>query len=137
MSARFLSDLRSRIASWHTSPVLVTLFGSAARGEMHDESDIDLLFIVEDDPDDEFFANLNGLAIHANALTGRDVRPLVYEISEVLPAPIFDSILRDGVHVFGEEHWLRQRVGLPGQPDVRSNGCERSPGGCAGFSRRR
>ena len=110
--AQFLSQLQSRIAQWTTNPVQVTLFGSAARGDMRDESDIDLLVIVEDDPDDEFFEDLNDRAIHANALTGNDVRPLVYEISEVLPAPIFDSILRDGVHVYGDQQWLRQRLGL-------------------------
>lgn len=110
LHTEFVPELASRIARWRTRPVQVTLFGSAARGDMSDESDIDLLFIAEDDADDVFFENLNGLAIRASEMTGNDVRPLVYEVSEISPAPIFGSILREGVHVYGAAAWLRQRL---------------------------
>lgn len=100
---RFLAD---RIACWSTPPLQVVLFGSAARGDMRPDSDIDLLVVVPDGASDEVLEAVGDLAVEAYRLTGNDVRPMVYEASEVEPAPIFDSVLRDGVHVFGNEQWL-------------------------------
>lgn len=88
----------------------MTLFGSAARREMLNDSDIDLLFVVPDGSSDGLYEAITDLAVEAYRLTGNDVRPLVYEVSEVQCAPIFDSIERDGVHVFGDSHWLSRQL---------------------------
>jgi predicted nucleotidyltransferase len=104
---RFLAD---RIFEWREQPIQVTLFGSAARRDMRHDSDIDLLFIVADGAGDQLYEAISDLAIDAYRLTGNDVRPIVYEVAEVHPAPIFDSIGREGVHIFGDSHWLSRQL---------------------------
>lgn len=112
---RFVGFLAALIAGWDEHPLQVTLFGSAARRDMHNGSDIDLLLVVPDGASDQLYAAISDLAASAHQLTGNDVRPMVYEVSEIQPAPIFDSIHRDGVHVFGDSGWLAHRMdGLMG-----------------------
>lgn len=109
-SERLIRSLADRIFRWSEPPLQVTLFGSAARREMRHDSDIDLLFIVPDGASDQLHEAISELAVDAYRLTGNDVRPMVYEASEVHRAPIFDSIDREGVHVFGDDHWLSRRL---------------------------
>ena len=104
---RFLTDAISR---WEEQPLQVTLFGSAARREMRNDSDIDLLFVVPDGASDQLYEAISDLAVDAYRLTGNDVRPMVYEVSEVRRAPVFDSISRDGLHIFGDSHWLSRQL---------------------------
>lgn len=88
----------------------VKLFGSAARNNMDESSDIDLLFVLADGLEQEAVnERINDLAARTELWVGNDVRPLVYLASEVLPARIFDSILRDGIDVYGDPTWLRRR----------------------------
>ncbi len=77
---------------------------------MRNDSDIDLLFIIHDGADDELYKQIGNLAVDVYGLTGNDVRPMIYEASEVRSAPIFDSIMREGVHVFGDRNWLSRRL---------------------------
>ncbi len=106
----FARFLKSRISMWNEQPLQVTLFGSAARHEMHADSDIDVLFIAPNNAADEIYEEISELAIEAYRFTGNDVRPLVYEESEIQPAPIFDSIMREGVHIFGDKRWLSRQL---------------------------
>jgi predicted nucleotidyltransferase len=108
---RFMRFVSRAISRWPERPQQVTLFGSAARGEMRNDSDIDLLFIIHDDARDELYEQIGDLAVDVYSLTGNDVRPLIYEASEVRMAPIFNSILREGVHVYGDRHWLSRHLG--------------------------
>lgn len=105
-TSRFVRKLGEQISRWDQQPLQVTLFGSAARGEMRTESDIDLLFIVPDGANDRLYLAIDELATYAYRLTGNDVRPLVYEVSEMRDAPIFESVLREGVHISGDSQWL-------------------------------
>lgn len=107
---RFTQFLGNRISQWNEQPLQVTLFGSAARREMRNDSDIDLLFVVPNEASDQMYEAISDLAVDAYRLTGNDVRPTVYEVSEVDHAPIFDSIHRDGVHIFGDSHWLSRQL---------------------------
>lgn len=107
---RFTRFISRAIAKWHEEPLQVTLFGSAARGDMRNDSDIDLLFIIDDGAGDELYEQIGNLALDVYRLTGNDVRPMIYEAAEVRAAPIFDSILREGVHVHGDRHWLSRRL---------------------------
>lgn len=105
----FIARLREEISSWPMQPVTVMLFGSAARNEMGDGSDIDLLVVVPDAwPEEE--NHIQQLSGRASLWTGNDVRPLVYTESEVADAPIFNSILTDGIDVAGDKNWLRKRI---------------------------
>ncbi|MCZ2405044.1 nucleotidyltransferase domain-containing protein [Paenarthrobacter sp. Z7-10] len=107
---RFTRFLADQIFQWSERPLQATLFGSAARGEMRNDSDIDLLFVVPDGASDQLYEAIGDLAVDAYRFTGNDVRPMVYEVSEVRRAPVFDSIDRDGVHIFGDSYWLSRRL---------------------------
>ncbi len=109
-TSRFTRFLADQISRWSEQPVQVTLFGSAARQEMRKDSDIDLLFIVPDGASDQLYEAISDLAVEAYRMTGNDVRPMIYEASEVQAASIFDSIDRDGVHIFGDGHWLSRKL---------------------------
>lgn len=105
----FMERLRKEISVWPMQPISVKLFGSAARDDMTDDSDIDLLVILPDAwPEDD--NHIQELSSKASAWTGNDVRPLVYTESEIADAPIFKSILIDGIDVTGDRNWLRRRM---------------------------
>lgn len=105
----FMERLRKEISAWPMQPISVKLFGSAARDDMTDDSDIDLLVILPDAwPEDD--NHIQELSSKASAWTGNDVRPLVYTESEIADAPIFRSILIDGIDVTGDRNWLRRRM---------------------------
>lgn len=107
--SRLLERIADHVATWPVPPLVLTLFGSAARDEMRLDSDLDLLIVAPDEaPDLE--DHVGDLAQRVTAWTGNDTRPLVFAESEVAPSPIFDSILRDGVHVFGDPAWLTRTL---------------------------
>lgn len=107
---RFIGFLGDQISRWEEQPLQVTLFGSAARREMRNDSDIDLLFVVPDGASDQLYEAISNLAVDAYRLTGNDVRPMIYEVSEVHRAPVFDSIEHDGTHLFGDSRWLSRQL---------------------------
>lgn len=99
------------MAGWAVQPVTVTLFGSAARDEMSSESDIDLPIVLPDNaPEDAAERQVTELVDRVSAWTGNETNPLVYRAHEVTPAPVFDSILNDGVPVAGDPNWLRRTL---------------------------
>lgn len=99
------------ISGWEVHPLVVTLFGSAARDEMAEDSDIDLLIVMPDAIDHlHTIALVDDLASRTKQWTGNDVRPLLYLSGEVQRAAIFDSILAEGVDIAGDPSWLRKRL---------------------------
>ena len=106
---RLFARIRSEIEMWEFSPIVVTIFGSAARNDMRNDSDIDLFIALNDSSDESQADNrIAQLAADVSAWTGNDTRPLVYLESEVAPSPIFDSIITDGYTLFGDATWLRR-----------------------------
>jgi hypothetical protein len=80
-----LRRLAGEFERWTAPTVFAALFGSAARGEMHAESDIDLLVLRPDgvdakDPD--WRAQLDALASSVTAWTGNDTRILEFGVRE-------------------------------------------------------
>lgn len=103
--------IRSEVASWEFVPLNVMLFGSAARNEMRTDSDIDIFIALPDSVDDDLAeARIADLAARISAWTGNDARPLVYGANEIASAPVFDSIIRDGLTILGEPGWLLKVV---------------------------
>lgn len=99
------------VSEWEVLPTLVQVFGSAARNEMSNASDIDLLVIWPDTADAVDTGSMLGeLASRVESWTGNELRPLVYMESEVSSASIFTSILAEGVHLYGDPNWLRRRL---------------------------
>lgn len=108
---RFIEAVASAVEAWSFQATTVTLFGSAARNEMQDDSDIDILVVIPDDvPSDVSEEATFNLTLNAGSWTGNDVRLLLYSESEVSPAPVFDSILREGIHIAGDADWLGLRL---------------------------
>lgn len=103
--------LAQHVSEWDVAPLTVKLFGSAARGEMTETSDIDLLVVMPEEAGHDVAAELtDNLASSARQWTGNDVRPLFYLDSELQPSSIFDSILREGIDVAGDPAWLRKQL---------------------------
>lgn len=117
MLARQFSTLVQRLgeglASWSSPPVYGALFGSAARGQMRADSDLDLFLVRADDADlDAWEADADALTAAAARWTGNDVRVLTMTKQEVTGAdgdPVVDAVLREGLTLIGDHLW-RPRV---------------------------
>lgn len=111
IKSEFIRRLSQTISEWETQPLTVKLFGSAAREDMSDDSDIDLLVVMPTTASRHTAVTLvDELAAQAKQWTGNDVRPLLYFEDEVTPASIFNSTLREGIDVTGDPAWLRRRI---------------------------
>lgn len=106
---RLLDRIQAEVATWDLQPVAVWFFGSAARGEMTLDSDIDLL-VVTPGPTEQLDEKIGVLTEHVQQWTGSVCNPLVYTAEEVVDAQIFREILKDGISLVGERSWLRNRV---------------------------
>lgn len=106
-----LRRLAELIESWPEQPHTVKLFGSAARSEMTNDSDIDLLIVMPEQINRSLTTQLTDrLVAHAKTWTGNDVRPLLYFADEVRNAPIFSEILKEGIDVAGDPLWLGRKM---------------------------
>lgn len=111
-----LGRLRNRLATWRPRPDYAALFGSAARGGMSVESDIDLFVVRPDeiDPDDPAWRDqLDALERDVTAWTGNDARVLEYTTSECVRGAregdaVLVDIAREGIHLLGAESLLRR-----------------------------
>ena len=109
-----LDRLRDQFASWSTPTEFAAVFGSAARGDMRADSDLDL-FVVRPsglDPEDSGWrAQLDTLAAEVTAWTGNDARILEYGEDEVTGrSPVLEAIRAEGLVVSGSLNWLQRRL---------------------------
>lgn len=121
LRATFLTRLERLLASWTQPAAYASVFGSAGRGTMRPDSDIDLLLVRSDGPDgpngrDEAWdAQVDDLVSTVGAWTGNDLRPLVYTLAELDAArgePALLDILESGITVAGERSWFQRQVRL-------------------------
>ena len=129
-----LADLRTELnrriteafATWQIAPVTGAMFGSAARGNMNTDSDIDLLIVrpknVQSD-DTIWLSQLADLAQLVTGWTGNDAR--IFELSEaefragiITGEKVLVDIKAQAIVLFGKDPFL----GGPQTP----NGKERS-----------
>lgn len=100
-----IERLRQTIAAWQVPADAVVLFGSAARNEAGQRSDIDLLVIrpITVDYDDlAWREQLAGLQSAAAAWTGNDTRVLEYAADEIAnQEPVLDAAASEGVELHG------------------------------------
>jgi predicted nucleotidyltransferase len=88
----------------------VVLFGSAARGEMRPDSDIDLL-VVTDEEHAELETSLAQLQADTAAWTGNDARVLHITTSPVTGAEsALVTAAEEGVVIAGDGMWLRRAL---------------------------
>jgi predicted nucleotidyltransferase len=114
LRSELLSRMADDVRSWTVRPVFVALFGSAARGDMTDESDVDL-FVVRPDTigidDDEWRTQLDRLSQHVHRWTGNDARVLELGEEEVRAglqqrARVLRDVRTDGLTLFGSRSYL-------------------------------
>ncbi|QAY71780.1 nucleotidyltransferase domain-containing protein [Xylanimonas protaetiae] len=113
--------LTQTVAAWTPAPTYAAIFGSAARGEMRSDSDIDLFLVrPEASRADQWDEQVADLALAARRWTGNDVRPLVMSRSEVtagvaptddgLVEPVLEDIAREGIAFAGPSAWLSRQI---------------------------
>lgn len=103
---RFLHRLSEHCASWNSPPVFAALFGSAARGDMTAESDIDVFIVQPINTDDDTFSEqIDVLCAEASRWTGNDVQALVIPEKSLIGAkdlePVLSDIEREGLFFVG------------------------------------
>jgi predicted nucleotidyltransferase len=118
MKDQLVGLLRERLAQWSPRPTTAVLFGSAARGAMRPDSDIDI-FIVRPDAvgadEDLWRTQVALLEQDVATWTGNDVRVLELSESETVASGLRDgSVVADirasGIMVHGELPRARQRT---------------------------
>lgn len=114
MRAELLRRLREQTAGWAVGSPAVVLFGSAARGEADEWSDIDILVLRSGavDPDDSRWrTQLEALAEQVRAWTGNAAEILEYDEERVKDhvggETVFDIAAREGVLLAGSLDLLR------------------------------
>jgi len=119
LSESVIERIRAAVAEWSVQPVVVSLFGSAARGDMGPDSDIDVFMVrpadsVDEDAWDDQIAEIERLV---SAWTGNDARVLAYRPSELHGRrdPVLQEIERDGIHIAGDRAFLRSNLGTTDQ----------------------
>lgn len=83
LKSELLERMTKAITKWEIKPIFAAIFGSAARGEMRLDSDIDIFLVRPDkvDVDDNLWVSLQGGIVESvTKWTGNDAR--VFELSE-------------------------------------------------------
>jgi len=107
--SRLLAKLTDQVRSFEVRPVTALLFGSAARGDGDETSDIDLLLVRPDDTDEDdpaWAGDLRQLAARVRAWTGNTANVLDYGETELRATLTEDrqfarALRRDGIHLHG------------------------------------
>ena len=110
LAQTLLQRLEEYLGNWELPAEYAAVFGSAARGTMSEESDIDLFLVRADNARmDLWDAQASDLASDVSRWTGNDVRPLEYTVSELLAARhdrVVRDVVKDGLTVAGSRAWL-------------------------------
>lgn len=115
IQSTFLHRIEERLNSWEIPPVYGAMFGSAARGSMTVESDVDLLLIRPDDADNDLWeTQVSDLVADMTRWVGNDTRPLEFSAADVTARgsdePVLRDVLQDGLTVAGSRAWLARQV---------------------------
>jgi len=108
-----IDKTRHAVVQWEIQPVFAAIFGSAARGDMRADSDIDVLLIRPEDADWEKWTDSVQELQHAmTSWTGNDVRVLELAEHEARTHgsvdPVMHEIARDGIALAGRPNWTRR-----------------------------
>jgi predicted nucleotidyltransferase len=110
----FLRKVSGELQAWPVPPEYAALFGSAATGQMHPDSDIDLFVVRADetDADDSIWrTQVDELAEHVSAWTGNDARVLELAAAEVADGvrtalSVLIDIMEQGLTLVGSSAYL-------------------------------
>jgi len=84
----------------------IILFGSVAREEAKEDSDIDILVVVNE-RNIEDMKEINGIAFEVSMELSQSISPKIYAVNEIvnrleIGAPFINEVLKDGVPLYGE-----------------------------------
>ncbi len=107
--------IETELRRWPDPPTYAAIFGSAARGTMRPDSDIDIFLVRPNGAEELTWERcIEGLSGMVTKWTGNDTRPLVMSVDEVRrkarAEPVMDDIARDGITVCGRAGWLRTQL---------------------------
>lgn len=113
-----LKRLEDRLESWDVPPAYAAVFGSAARGSMTTDGDLDILLVRPDEAEDEQWdAQVGDMSAEVTRWIGNDVRPLQFTVSELAGRaggePVLQDVLREGLTVAGTRAWLSEQLRTP------------------------
>jgi predicted nucleotidyltransferase len=96
---RVLENYKDKIDS-------IILFGSVARGEAREDSDVDILVVVKE-RDINDMKEIYGIAFEVTMEHSQAISLKIYAINEVvhrieIAAPFIKEVLKEGVPVYGE-----------------------------------
>jgi predicted nucleotidyltransferase len=111
---RFLARLDDQLKAWDHPAAYAAIFGSAARGTMTADSDVDLFLVRHDDtPLSEWELQVGELAAAITAWTGNDARVVEYTEADLRAArtePMVRDVLERGLTVAGSRPWLLKQL---------------------------
>ena len=118
LQSLLLDKLQGTVEAWAAPPVYGALFGSAARGQMRESSDIDILLIRHDDTDLDLWEEQTGaLARDVHAWTGNAIEILTFAVSEVAEhgaEQVLRDVIREGRNITGQPTWLARQLSSTG-----------------------
>lgn len=112
---QLLQRTEEELDGWSIPPVYAAIFGSAGRGQMRADSDIDIFVVRPANVDERMWdGQIGELARKVSRWTGNDGRILELSEQEMAASadsdPVLRSIADDGLTVFGKPTWLRKYV---------------------------
>jgi predicted nucleotidyltransferase len=114
--SKFLNRLEEQLSGWDHRPRYAAVFGSAVRGTMTVDSDVDLFLVRENDtPMTEWEMQVTELAAAVTAWTGNDARVVEYTVADLRAArtePMVQDVLERGLTVAGSRAWLLKQLRL-------------------------
>jgi predicted nucleotidyltransferase len=122
MRSQLLQRLSEMVEAWAIQPVVAVVFGSVARGDASEDSDLDLLVVRPANCSADFptwETQLAELEESATKWTGNDARILEFGAHELEAQARSEAVLREaaseGVTFFGSE-WRLTRLLSPTRP---------------------
>jgi predicted nucleotidyltransferase len=110
----FLKRLEDELGGWQYPPAYAAVFGSAVRGTMTPESDVDLFLVrAAGTPDAVWARQVNELASAVTAWTGNDARVVEYaevELKDATTEPLVQEVLEHGLTVAGSRASLLKQM---------------------------
>jgi len=111
----FLTRLGQLLDGWEVRPLHAAVFGSAARGTMQVDSDVDV-FLVRPDlcTDEVWLPQVAVLTAQVRRWTGNDARVLEFTAGALSatgpPEPVLHDVLKEGLTVIGTHAWLARQL---------------------------
>lgn len=110
----FRDRVRRSLEGFHDAPLYAFLFGSAARGAMRADSDIDLMLIRDRPATPRWEDDLEALRRDVHRWTGNDPRVIEYHRDEIMGAsaeePVLRSVAAEGIALAGSASRFRKDI---------------------------